>query len=552
MTLRAPVRRALAGLAGAALLVLASAPLALADDTATGSLEAQLAVTDDGLIVVRNTLTIDGTAPATITQAIATSVETGDGRELIYTLSDIENATAATSGGVTTLTIDSADGTAEWNYTVSGATVENSDGSQRVEWSVAQGFSLGVTSVTGTFELPGGITSYICEGGTPGALVSCNWWSGGLHGSLALEFEYSRATLESGQVVNVGAVLEAGAVTVTAQYRELWSLGRAFQPSWAHIGAAVAILAVGGLALFGVARRQLGRLANAEPKKIAELAPDGEGNVTFNVHDRVRPGMVGTLIDQSVDPSDIVASLLDLSVRGHLLITELPRASASAVPDWTLTRRDSEDPLDDYEVQLLDAVAAEGTVTAVSQLTAAIAPAIGQVQDALYDRVVKAGWFARHPAARNPWLPLAWAGIGVAVVVTALLVAFTTWGLAGLALIAVALFGLMVAQDVPLITEEGSSVLAGLGDLSADLHNAPAQLPPGQEYQEASEILPYAIVLGGWDRWLEALVAADVDEEADAEDLDWYHAHDNWYLQELPVSLDAFITVVTGRLFTRA
>ena len=63
--------------------------------------------------------------------------------------------------------------------------------------------------------------------------------------------------------------------------------------------------------------------------------------------------------------------------------------------------------------------------------------------------------------------------------------------------------------------------------------------------------LPYAVVLGGWERWLQALVASDDDGDADPEDLSWYHAPADWHLAELPASLDAFATTVRGRLFAR-
>ena len=54
---------------------------------------------------------------------------------------------------------------------------------------------------------------------------------------------------------------------------------------------------------------------------------------------------------------DVTATLLDLAVRGHLRITELPRESAHAATDWTFVRRESTDKLLDYEHTLLDAVA---------------------------------------------------------------------------------------------------------------------------------------------------------------------------------------------------
>ena len=86
--------------------------------------------------------------------------------------------------------------------------------------------------------------------------------------------------------------------------------------------------------------------------------------------------------------------------------------------------------------------------------------------------------------------------------------------------------------------------------MSLDTHPTD-QLPKGREYEQISTILPYAVVLGGWERWLQALVASDDDGDADPEDLSWYHAPADWHLAELPASLDAFATTVRGRLFAR-
>jgi hypothetical protein len=60
------------------------------------------------------------------------------------------------------------------------------------------------------------------------------------------------------------------------------------------------------------------------------------------------------------------------------------------------------------------------------------------------------------------------------------------------------------------------------------------------------------MVLGGWYRGLGALSPSDGDGAAEAGDLDWYHGPPGWRLHDLPDSLDGFITMATGRLFTRA
>ena len=66
-----------------------------------------------------------------------------------------------------------------------------------------------------------------------------------------------------------------------------------------------------------------------------------------------------------------------------------------------------------------------------------------------------------------------------------------------------------------------------------------------------SEVLPYAIVLGGSDRWLDAIVASDADEAPDSDELTWYHGPENWHLRDLPDSMKNFITTVSGSLFAR-
>ena len=78
------------------------------------------------------------------------------------------------------------------------------------------------------------------------------------------------------------------------------------------------------------------------------------------MRDGVRPGQVGTLVDERVDPVDVTATLLDLAVRGHLRIEELPKSSKYAEGEWTFTRRSGADELRPYERTLLDAVAPEG------------------------------------------------------------------------------------------------------------------------------------------------------------------------------------------------
>jgi len=153
---------------------------------------------------------------------------------------------------------------------------------------------------------------------------------------------------------------------------------------------------------------------------------------------------------------------------------------------------------------------------------------------------------------RNRVTQLALGLLVVAVVVTALLAAFTTFGLIGLALVVLGLGLVFVAQEMPSRTPKGVALLKGLGALRSLLLTHPTdQMPKGRAVEELSEVLPYAIVLGGTERWLDALVATDTDADPDSDDLPWYHGPADWHLRDLPESLRNFTTTVSGTLFTR-
>ena len=100
---------------------------------------------------------------------------------------------------------------------------------------------------------------------------------------------------------------------------------------------------------------------------------------------------------------------------------------------------------------------------------------------------------------------------------------------------------------------EGTSVLRGLEVLAMNLQTQPTDhVPKADAYAEISRVLPYAIVLGGSERWLHAMVEADNDPGVpDPDDLGWYRAPETWQLSDLPASLDAFITTMEGKLYGR-
>ena len=558
-----PLARLLAGLLVlTAALAGVAAPRAFAAELVSkyaveGSLSA------DGTLSVQATITFDGTAPASLVQRFATTREVLGDREYVYRLSDVKvtvggqpvQASVSDEGGYTVVTMPTqgATGPVVLSYLVHGAATSEPTGETTVAWRLLQGLSLPVKEFTATVQVPTMIQSVQCEAGPPVSPGVCTFWGGGTH-------DYPDPTFNdgprgAGEIVEVTMRFPAGTITPNEQVRELWTLGRAFSTDPLPLGIALALLVLGGVGFWALHRR-IGRDAAgaAEPTLVAEFHPVGDGEAEFRVRDGIRPGQVGTLVDERVDPVDVTATLLDLAVRGHLRIEELPKSSKYAEGEWTFTRRSGGDALRPYEKTLLDAVApVDGQPVAVAELPGAIGTVIHTVQDQLYDDVVALGWFARRPdQTRNSWFRVGLGLFGVAVLATILLAAFTSFGLVGLALLAVSLLVVFLGQEMPARTSTGVSLLNGLGLLRAQLIGHPTnQMPKGRELAELSEVLPYAVVLGGYDRWLKALVDADGDEDADSTDLDWYHAPEDWHLSDLPASLSRLVTTIQGTLFAR-
>ena len=514
----------------------------------------------DGTLRVKQTIILTGAVPPELSQKFETREDLVGDRQYVQTLSEITatvkgaavQPTITTDDRFTTVTVPT-NGSTEivMSYTVTGAVV-TIDGGTALQWRMLQGLSAQVDQFTAMVQIPTQFSYIKCTAGSPNSTIPCNFAAAGTEGTQIPTFR--DGPRGEGEVVAIDIGFPPGGIATNEVIDYRWTLGRAFSASPLPLALALGLLALGGVALYGLHRRAgADRNPDGQISKAGEFVPTGAGQSEFRVVGEVRPGHVGTVADERVDPIDVTATLVDLAIRGHLVIIELPREGEFARTDWKLTRVDGRDGLRPFEQQLLDGIAAPGSSVLVSELAGRVQESIGGVQNALYDEMVSNGWFERRPDdTRNRWTQLALAALIISVVVTAVLAAFTILGLVGLALIAVSLGLVFVAQEMPARTTEGAALLGGLGALRSDLMSHPTnQMPPGSELQEISEVLPYAIVLGGTDRWLDAMVATDVDEHPDSYDVSWYHGPEHWHLSDLPDSMRNFVTTVSGSLFSR-
>ncbi len=233
---------------------------------------------------------------------------------------------------------------------------------------------------------------------------------------------------------------------------ERFNLGTAFSitPVTAGVGGALlALVLVVFLFLqyrFGSDRRYRG--------SAVDQAFGSEGGADERV-----PGQLGTLVDFTANPLDVTATIVDLAVRGYLVIEEIPGEEGFLhKPDWKLTKKKEPGPeLKEYEQKLLGALFEDGNDVQLSDLKYTFAARMNEVQKALTDDAMAQGWFVRLPSiARMQWGCLGVLLLLIGVGVMTLLIVFTHAALLGIPLIVGGILVTFGAYWMPQRTAKGT------------------------------------------------------------------------------------------------
>lgn len=301
----------------------------------------------------------------------------------------------------------------------------------------------------------------------------------------------------------------------------------------------------------------------------------GEVAVAFSPPRGVSPGLVGTVVDGSVEARDLTAILVDLAVRGHLTITAVPadekpnpvrrkfarRPEPDGEPktDWVLERADRTpaDALDGLESRLLDGIFAPGVEKVrMSQLDARGLQALRQAQVDLYAGAVERGWYARHPQQRGAGGGCLLLGLGFAFAALCLIARPAVGGIgAALMIVASTIWISRAIRGRTPRTAEGTAVRIQALGFKRYLATAEADQ---FKFEEAAGIfsryLPYAMVFGVAQHWAKtfgevARAAKDVPGADVNFDLTWFDvaalsaldtATDLLWLDALDGSFDLF------------
>ncbi|HYN98595.1 MAG TPA: DUF2207 domain-containing protein, partial [Actinomycetota bacterium] len=261
------------------------------------------------------------------------------------------------------------------------------------EWEVP------IRNINVTVAAPADVTQATCFAGPEGSNLPCaDSRTGGR------EAKFTHPLLEPYESLTVVAGIPKGVVDPPEPILdERWSLASAFRATPFTVAGSLTIAALLGALIYreiyrkGRDRRFSGSPVDAAMAGSGPEEPMGVFErpgipVEYLPPDNLRPGQVGTLVDETANTLDVIATIVDLAVRGYLRIEEIPKEGLFGKVDWWLHKLKEPEDLKTYEKLLFQNIFSGGQEEVMlSQLEDKFAAKLKAVQDSLYKDVVDQG-----------------------------------------------------------------------------------------------------------------------------------------------------------------
>lgn len=271
------------------------------------------------------------------------------------------------------------------------------------------------------------------------------------------------------------------------------------------IGLFIAVAGIVGLFILWYTR---GR--DAPVPLVAEYLPEPPSDLP--------PGTAGTLLDETADMQDIIATLIDLARRGVITMKEIEEKGflgIGARHDFVFEKRDHAEILRTYEKTLLRELFGGRQTVKLSSLKEKFYTAVPELQDQLYDEVVDQGFFQRSPeSTRRIYTLLGFVGIVVSFIIGVFaLPAVGSFAPAvlciPLGLMVVSVGAMIFGRVMPRKTTKGSEAAARWQAFKRYLEN----IEDYTDLEEAKGIfdkyLPYAVAFGLENSWVQKFAEVD-------------------------------------------
>lgn len=217
----------------------------------------------------------------------------------------------------------------------------------------------------------------------------------------------------------------------------------------------------------------------------------------------LRPGEVGTLYDETAQNRDVIATIVDLAVRGWVTIEEVSKDRFLGFghdTDYTLmlNKEVSNDAsLKPYERALLDSMFRDGTVVTLQSLKGRFYQDLQRVKSKLYEQLVTNKYFVSNPDTVRKIFFIAGA--------TTFVLGFFLMPLYVFVVPVLGLAAVLTAKFMPQRTIKGVDATWHSRGFREYLEKAEKYRVQWQEKEHIFEqFLPYAMVFGVAEKWSKA------------------------------------------------
>lgn len=253
------------------------------------------------------------------------------------------------------------------------------------------------------------------------------------------------------------------------------------------------------------------------------------------------PAEAGTLADEHAEPRDVVATLIDLAVRGYLRVEQVSTAFDETDYAFRRLKRVLGDPdIRPLELFVLAKLFGQDwnvNMRLLSEVRRDYDNVFPPIRDEIYRSMVNEGLFATSPQrVRSAW---AAGGVGLAAAGVAALAMAPPWlptspAIAAAGLIVSGLVLLVFSRAMPRRTWKGARSLVHVRGFQEFLERAEkdrlARMPPDTLHRW----LPWALALGVSERWIWAFDGLAVEPPA------WYGGPERFTLRGYDASVRRF------------
>lgn len=235
--------------------------------------------------------------------------------------------------------------------------------------------------------------------------------------------------------------------------------------------------------------------------------------VRYEPPEEVSPGAIGTLVDERVDLADITATIVDLAVRGYLVIQADVEERfwgivKNDVTSFSITDKKWDDLLP-HEKLILDGLFVSGSPVRTTDLKEEFCKKLPGIRTALYDRLADKGFVSGSPEKVRQKTVALGAFVGVATAAVGILWAMKQGGIfpnavilpIAAAVISFVLFAIF-APAMPRRTHAGVRVVSwsrGFEEFADRVEEDRFERDAARGIYES--LLPYAMALGVATKW---------------------------------------------------